>query len=233
MKKRASKARKACIASGTPNFAFFKAAIRTNLIRNNTVTAEDIQLAEKAYGNDLGGIKSKSTRSKPEVVKSQVITIPDELLQVNEEITLSIDGLNVNGLEFLTTISHDLYYRSAARIMSTGHKPVYQRIQEIYLLYKRYGFHVTEIRSDKQFKKALEMFRDDQLQKYQTVVKINIANTKEHVPHAERNNRTIQDRTRCDYFNMPYTHLPRTLVEYMVMESSKKLNFFPTSHGIY
>ena len=86
-----------------------------------------------------------------------------------------------------------------------------------YLLCKRYGFHVTEIRSDKQFQKALEMFRDDQLQKYQTVVKINIANTKEHVPHAERNNRTIQDRTRCDYVNMPYAHLPRTLVEYMVM----------------
>ena len=80
-----------------------------------------------------------------------------------------------------------------------------QRIQEIYLLCKRYGFHVKDIRSEKQFKKALEMFRDDQLQKYQTVIKINIANTKEHVPHAERNNRTMQDRTRCDYVNMPCT----------------------------
>ena len=109
--------------------------------------------------------------------------------------------------------------------MSTGHKPVYQRINEIYLLCMRSGFHVTEIRSDKQFKKALELFRDDQLQKYQNRININIANTKEHVPHAERNNRIIQDRTRNDYFNMPFNHLPRILVEYMVMESSKKLNF--------
>ena len=106
--------------------------------------------------------------------------------------------------------------------MSTGHKPGHQRRQEIYTLHERYGFHVTEIRSDKQFKKALEMFRDDQLQKYQTVVKISIANAKEYVPHAERNNLTTQDRNRCDCVNMPHTHLPRTLVEHVAMESLPK-----------
>ena len=82
-------------------------------------------------------------------VRSQVIEIPDELLRVNEEITLSIGALNVNSLEFLTTISHDMYYSPAARIISTGHKSVYQKIEEIYLLYIRSGFHVTEIRSDR------------------------------------------------------------------------------------
>ena len=80
---------------------------------------------------------------------------------------------------------------------------------------------MTRKSSDKQFKKALEMFRDDQLQKYQTVINVNIANAKEHVPHAERNNRIIQDRTRNDYVNIPFIHLPRTLVECMVMKSSK------------
>ena len=65
------------------------------------------------------------------------------------------------------------------------------------------GFHVTEIRSDKQFKKALELFGDDQLQKYQNAININIANAKEHVPPAERNNRTGQlpGCTPCQLFN--------------------------------
>ena len=67
-------------------------------------------------------------------VKSQVATMPDELLQENEEITLSMDGLNVNGLDFLTTIAHDLRHVSAARIVSKGHKPAHQRMQEICLL---------------------------------------------------------------------------------------------------
>ena len=64
------------------------------------------------------------------------------------------------------------------------------------------------------------MFRDDQLQKHQTVNKINIANTKEHVPHAERNNRTMQDRTRCDCVNMTHAHLPRILVEHVIAYST-------------
>ena len=82
--------------------------------------------------------------------------------------------------------------------MNTGREPVCQWIEETCLSCKRSGFHETEIRSDKQFKKALEIFRDDQPKKYQTVININIANTKEHVPHAERNNRSMQDRTRND-----------------------------------
>ena len=80
MKRRASKAQKACIASGTPNFASFKAAMRANSIRNDDVVTEDTQIAEKACGADLGGMKSKSTRSKPEAVKRQVITMLNKLL---------------------------------------------------------------------------------------------------------------------------------------------------------
>ena len=41
MKKRASKVRKACIVAGTPNFSSFKAAMRINIIKNDTVTTED------------------------------------------------------------------------------------------------------------------------------------------------------------------------------------------------
>ena len=48
MKKRASKARKVCAASGTPNISSFKTATPMRIIKNNTVTTEDIQLAKKA-----------------------------------------------------------------------------------------------------------------------------------------------------------------------------------------
>ena len=105
--------------------------------------------------------------------------------------------------------------------MSTGHNPGYQSIEEMCLLRMRTEFHATKIRSDKQFKKALELFREDQLQKHQNSINENIANAKEHFPRDERNNRTTPDRTRNDYFNVPFNRLPRILVEHMVMESSK------------
>ena len=66
------------------------------------------------------------------------------------------------------------------------------------------------------------MLRDDQPQKHQTAINMNVANAKEHAQRAERNNRT----------DMPFTHLPRTLVEHVVMQSSKKSKCFPLSMAL-
>eukprot|EP00957_Ditylum_brightwellii_P127411 9716093-Ditylum_brightwellii.AAC.1 len=67
--------------------------IRMNLIRNNEVTTEDINLAVKTYGPDAGHIKGKTTHQKPLPVLSNLIEIPDKVIQVNEDIKLSIDGM--------------------------------------------------------------------------------------------------------------------------------------------
>eukprot|EP00957_Ditylum_brightwellii_P161374 12287363-Ditylum_brightwellii.AAC.1 len=67
--------------------------IRMNLIRNNEVTTEDINLTVKTYGPDVGHIKGKTTRQKLLPVTSNLIEIPDELIRVNEDIKLSIDGM--------------------------------------------------------------------------------------------------------------------------------------------
>jgi hypothetical protein len=48
---------------GTPTVDDLKAMIHMNLIKNNVVTMDDVNLAEKAYGPDVGGIKGKTTRS--------------------------------------------------------------------------------------------------------------------------------------------------------------------------
>jgi hypothetical protein len=63
-------------------------------------------------------------------------------------------------------------------------------------------------------------------------IKINYASTQEHVPRAERNNRVLQERVRAAYHRFSYTHLPRTLVKYLVMESAEKLNFFPKKYEV-
>ena len=34
------------------------------------------------------------------------------------------------------------------------------------------------------------------------------------------------------YYQMPYNHLPRTVVKYTVSESAKNLNYFPARHGV-
>jgi hypothetical protein len=63
-------------------------------------------------------------------------------------------------------------------------------------------------------------------------IKMNYVAAQDHVPRAERNNHVIQERVRAAYHRFPYKHLPRTLVKYLVMESTKKLNFFPNKYGV-
>jgi hypothetical protein len=101
---------------GTPTVDDLKAMIRTNLIKNNVVTTDDVNLATKAYGPDVGPLKGKTTRSKPLPVTSNIMEIPGELLEVQQDLTMSMDGLTVNSLKFLSTRSHDLYYRTAQYI---------------------------------------------------------------------------------------------------------------------
>ena len=134
-KNRAKAARKAYQAIGTPTTQDFKAMIRMNLIKNNRVTTKDVILAEKAFGPDVGELKGKTTRRKPRVAIDNVVEIPPELLSINEEVTLSIDGLSVNGLKFLTTISHDIMYRTTQYIQEARAEDYEKYMNEIYHIY--------------------------------------------------------------------------------------------------
>ena len=99
-------------------------------------------------------------------------------------------------------------------------------MREIFAIYNKAGFRIVEIRADNEFHAVLnrvqELFR----------VHINYANPQEHVPEAERNNRVLKERIRAAYHRLPYQQLTRVMTKILVMESAKKLNFFPAKHGI-
>jgi hypothetical protein len=111
--KRAKQAQELYEAMGTPVVDDLKVMIRMNLIKNNVVTTDDVNLATKAYGPDVSGIKGKTTQKRPTTVESNIVEIPDELLEIQQDLKVSMDSMTVNSLEFLTAISHDLYYRTA------------------------------------------------------------------------------------------------------------------------
>ena len=77
------------------------------------MTIEDVKLAEKIFGLDIGALKGKTTRRNPTPVVEDLIAFPKELIQAQQRVTLALDGLTVNTLKFLTTISKNIYYRMA------------------------------------------------------------------------------------------------------------------------
>jgi hypothetical protein len=192
--KRAKIARELSEAMGTPMVDNLKAMIRMNRIKNNVVTAHDVNLATKAYSPDVGAIKGKTTRSKPTPVTSNIVEIPDELLEVQQDLTLSMDGLTVNSLKLLsTTISHDLYYRTAQYIARPVASIYEECMDELLALYKRGGFTISAIHCNNEFRKVMDPLSARQ----DLPITMNYAATQEHVPRAERNNRVIQERVRA------------------------------------
>jgi hypothetical protein len=61
---------------------------------------------------------------------------------------------------------------------------------------------------------------------------MNFTNALDHVPEAERNNRTIKERVRAAYHQLPYKALPRQLIRYLVQTQASQLNLFPAKGGI-
>jgi hypothetical protein len=63
-------------------------------------------------------------------------------------------------------------------------------------------------------------------------IEMNYATAGEHEPEAERNNRTVQERIRATYHNLPYAMIPKVTLQYLVLISTQQLNYFPAKGGI-
>ena len=122
-----------------------------NAIGDNPVTTKDIELAEKIFGPDVGSLKGKNTRTAPIPVVDNMIEIPRILIQSQQDVTLCIDGMKVNGLVFLTTISQHLYYRTAQFIPHQTTKNYKEALSSVIHCYNKAGFRVQRIHADNEF----------------------------------------------------------------------------------
>ena len=80
------------------------------------MTASDVTRAEKIYGKDIHALKGKNTRTKPKPVVIDYLVMPENILENNEKITLSIDIMFVNKIPFVTTISQHIKFTTVEAI---------------------------------------------------------------------------------------------------------------------
>ena len=112
---------------------------------------------------------------EPPVV-DDYIEIPKELIATQREVTLCMDGMKVNGLAFLTTVSHNLQYRTTQFIKQQTPEVYRQVLEQIFRVYNTGGFQVTTQRCDNKFRPLIEPLDND------IHVGMNFANAQEHVP---------------------------------------------------
>jgi hypothetical protein len=157
---------------------------------------------------------------------SDYIEIPKELTQSHQNVTLCIDGIKVNGIPFLTTVSRHLMYRTAEWIPNQTPEAYRSVLQNVLRVYDKAGLKVKTILWDNEFRPLTKRLLDE------FGIHVNYSNPQEHVPEAERNNRVIKERFRAAYHRLPYTKIPKIMIKMLTMECAKKLNFFPPKGGV-
>ena len=189
-----------------------------NLIKDNRISHDDINLAEIVFGKSMGEIKDKTIRQNKKHEDTKTFNIPEELIYKNKYLELSIDAMYVNGLLFLTSISHKLYYRTVQYVPSKNKKNYIKRMEKIITIYKFGEFNIKSIHCDQEFRYILQDFAN------KNQIKSICAPSQAHVPYAERNICTIKERVRSLFHNLPYRGIPKIIMKYLVIQTTATFN---------
>ena len=154
------------------------------------------------------------------------VMIPSELSMKHRQIELCMDTMFVNKQPFLTSIDKSARFRSLVPLKSRSGEEYLRALQLIMRHYNKGGFFIQLIHCDGEYKQLIEPVQD------KLNATMNFANPGDHVPEAERNNRTIKERIRAAFHRLPYKAMPRVMIGYLSMECSSKLNIFPAKGGI-
>ena len=197
-----------------------------NAIANNPVRTEDVNLAEKIFGKDLATLKGKTTKTKPLPMVKDTIEIPPEIATSRDSWVLYIDVMFVNKIPFLTSISGALYYRTAIPMKNQKQEELFATLDKVFCIYNGRGFVISDLHADNQFRPLLEDLEDE------LDCTMHFCPAGGHVPESERNNRFLKERTRCGYHRLPFKALPIKVLKALVMEMTRKTNYFPNKHSI-
>ena len=145
--KQAREARRLYHTVGAPSVEKLRMVIKMNTIRNCPVTMENITMADKIFGLDIATLKGKSTRTKPELIVSDEIEVPEEIYTINRSVEPCIDIMFVNQMPMLTSIDTTVRFRALI--------PLKDQIEEIHCgvsiiirKYNKAGFIIRKIHCD-------------------------------------------------------------------------------------
>jgi hypothetical protein len=203
-----------------------KMMIRMNQIKNCPVTITDVTNATKIWGPDLGALKGKTTRRTPPRVRQDEIDIPPELKARFDDVILCVDLMYAQGIPILSTIDKMIRFRGVVPMKGKKAKQMYEALDVVLRQYNKAGITIKEICCDREFRPLFEHLADDM------DIRLNCCTTNEHIPEAERNNRTIGERMRCIHHGFPFKMVPKQVTTESTKFGGTTLNMFPAKGGI-
>ena len=85
---------------------------------NCSLTRQDVINNYKIYGKELHGLKGKTQRQHPSVIRVEKISVPTKILQLYYNIILALDLFFINNLPFLHTISEHVKFHTTEHMIT-------------------------------------------------------------------------------------------------------------------
>ncbi len=110
-----------------------------NLLPICPVTRDDILIAEKIFGPDVGSSKGKMVRRGADHVKIAAIPVPLELMSQYRDVIIGADIMFVIKLPFFVTISRNIKFGTAVLIPDQKHVTLVKAARDVQSIYKMRG----------------------------------------------------------------------------------------------
>jgi hypothetical protein len=159
----------------------FKWVIRSNQIKDCTVTVQYIDVALKIWGKNISALKGKTTRRKTITVARDYVKVPLDLMKLHKEVFLTTDIFVLNKNPFFFTLSRKITFTSVNHLADRTVPQIFKAFKEIYQYYLQRGFNITVVHIDGKFaplKPLSESIPGGTM--------VNLASANEHVLEIER-----------------------------------------------
>eukprot|EP00980_Cylindrotheca_fusiformis_P017121 scaffold5263_cov73-Cylindrotheca_fusiformis.AAC.1 len=108
----------------------------------------------------------------------------------HQDLVLCMDIMFINQCAFLTTIDTSVRFRMTIPMENRSKDELFRSLDVALRYYNKADFKIKRIDCDGEFRVMMDEVQDE------LDVEMNYANPGDHVPEAERNNRTIKERVR-------------------------------------
>jgi hypothetical protein len=135
-------ARRALGMVGYPSENNFKRMVSSNMIRNCPVTPKDNRAATKIFGPNVASMKGETVRVTQYPVLMEYAEIPEDIVALNKDVTLTADVILVDGLGFLVTASRDMKFTTDEYVPNRSKANLINSLKRAFEIYSKGGFNI-------------------------------------------------------------------------------------------
>ena len=110
----------------------FKWVIRSNQIKDFSVTVEDVNVSLKIWGKNIAALKGNTTRRKPNTIARDSVKILMYLMKLHKEVFLTLDIFCVNNIPLFFTLIRKICFTSVNRLANHTVLQIFAALKEIY-----------------------------------------------------------------------------------------------------